>query len=506
MTSTLPPLRVGGKVTQQVLQQLPTPPPKNGLHIGARAQRRITGIPQQESKAKVEEKVDTARYRNSYKHNLCLDMLKDGFHMSYCELFNLMKQQREERDLLGPDSGLQDEPLLEEQAEKLDVLQEHLTGAESAQRRGKMDVVYQHLLTLAQYFEETKDTWLADHFYAKSLSTSLKVRGDSRRKEAEANSNMGLAQEKRGNVMGAIGYFEAYYKLTKGRVWQNDDGEDLHANSCEHLRRVYTTIAEQMNPSDPMEAIEYLLKAYDMAKEGGESAVEGLAGYRLGNAYEEIGDPETAILYHNGYLEKCQQNGDDVGMGMACQALAKAHEKQGDIDSAIKYLEMFVELAERAKHLEAQGKACSCLGAIYNSIGKYEEAAKYFQCAYEVARELNDPETIEVTRVQYGIAIAHSLLAGFAECLNDITRPNTERILSWKSSRIDSFTPEALQATLDTTKPTSTEDKEEESGSLGSNGDSGVSGDAPASEEQGVAEVDSGAVTEEEEPKEESQS
>ena len=47
--------------------------------------------------------------------------------------------------------------------------------------------------------------------------------------------------------MGAIGYFEAYYKLTKGRVWQNDDGEDLHANSCEHLRRVYTTIAEQVN-------------------------------------------------------------------------------------------------------------------------------------------------------------------------------------------------------------------------------------------------------------------
>lgn len=29
---------------------------------------------------------------------------------------------------------------------------------------------------------------------------------------------------------------------------------------------------------------------------GGDSQQEGLAGYRLGNAHEEIGDAETAIL------------------------------------------------------------------------------------------------------------------------------------------------------------------------------------------------------------------
>ena len=29
---------------------------------------------------------------------------------------------------------------------------------------------------------------------------------------------------------------------------------------------------------------------------GGDDQQEGLAGYRLGNAYEEIGDAETAIL------------------------------------------------------------------------------------------------------------------------------------------------------------------------------------------------------------------
>ena len=52
-------------------------------------------------------------------------------------MFNLMRQQREEHELLGPESGLQDEPLLQDEPEKLDQLHHHLTTAEAAQRRGK---------------------------------------------------------------------------------------------------------------------------------------------------------------------------------------------------------------------------------------------------------------------------------------------------------------------------------------------------------------------------------
>ena len=61
-----------------------------------------------------------------------------------------------------------------------------------------MDQVYHSLLALARFFEETEDFWLSDHFYGSCLMTSLKIRGDGRRKESEANCNMGLASEKRG--------------------------------------------------------------------------------------------------------------------------------------------------------------------------------------------------------------------------------------------------------------------------------------------------------------------
>lgn len=77
------------------------------------------------------------RYRNTYEHNLCLDMLKEGFHQSFRELFNLMEKQKSDIASLGPDSGLSDQPLLEDEPEKLDQLKHHLTTAEAAKRRGE---------------------------------------------------------------------------------------------------------------------------------------------------------------------------------------------------------------------------------------------------------------------------------------------------------------------------------------------------------------------------------
>ena len=41
-----------------------------------------------------------------------------------------------EKQKIGPDSGLQDEPLVEDQPEKLEKLRSNLTAAEAANRRG----------------------------------------------------------------------------------------------------------------------------------------------------------------------------------------------------------------------------------------------------------------------------------------------------------------------------------------------------------------------------------
>ncbi|XP_066286220.1 tetratricopeptide repeat protein 29-like [Branchiostoma lanceolatum] len=385
------------------------------------------------------DKLETARYRNSYKHNLCLEMLREGFHKSFTELFQLMKKRKDEREEAGQDSLLWQEPLLEDQPEKLDQIKHYLTRGEAARRMGNMEEVYHCQYQLAKYFQSTSDTWLSDHFFQACLQTSLSVRGDGRRKEAEANCNIGLAYEERGEYDRAAQHFVEFHELASGRNWKDASGKTLEASSCDHLSRIYTTIADQMKAQDPQGAIQYLAKAFEMAKEGGDSYKEGLASYRLGKAYESSADSETAILYLNGYLEICKANGDDMGFGQACEAIAKSYESQGKIEESIQYLEAFVDVAERTHQDTALVNACSCLGVIYNSLGKYGHACQYFGKAYETARELNNPGMMAAARVQYGVSNAHHRLGDYAGHLQTPMRYQMERMIEWKDVRFDEF-------------------------------------------------------------------
>lgn len=64
-------------------------------------------------------------------------MLQNGFHLSFCELFALIKRQEDNRQQAGPESLMWSMTLLKDEHDKLDVLKQHLTRAEIAQRKGK---------------------------------------------------------------------------------------------------------------------------------------------------------------------------------------------------------------------------------------------------------------------------------------------------------------------------------------------------------------------------------
>ena len=105
-----------------------------------------------------------SRYHNSTLHNICIDMLEDGFHQSFTELFTLVEQQRLQHERAGPSAVLL-EPLIEGNVMKLEQLRTQLTTAEEARMVGDLNSVYVALKNLAEFFEQTKDTWLSDHFF-----------------------------------------------------------------------------------------------------------------------------------------------------------------------------------------------------------------------------------------------------------------------------------------------------------------------------------------------------
>lgn len=63
-------------------------------------------------------------------------MLQEGFHLSFKEFFSLLQRWKADRSAASPDSKLWLRRPLEEQPHKLEMLKEHLTRAEAAQRAG----------------------------------------------------------------------------------------------------------------------------------------------------------------------------------------------------------------------------------------------------------------------------------------------------------------------------------------------------------------------------------
>ncbi|XP_069832985.1 tetratricopeptide repeat protein 29 isoform X2 [Dendropsophus ebraccatus] len=324
-------------------------------------------------------KEETAIYQNSFKHSICIEMLRQGYHTSFSEVFTLIHKWNALRDAAGPGSAIWQQKPLEEQHEKLDQLQHFLTRAEAAQRSGQLEKAVEH--------------------------------------------------------------YEAFYHLTVGRIWKDETGRTHNSLACENLWRIYTLLSDKMlENKEWQQAIKTLIKALDMAREGCDKKMEGEAAYRLGLAHITSGNPQTAIKSLTTYMEISKELGDNVGLGKAYEAMAKALESQGKIVESIKYLENFIEVAKTSNLGQSLAETCICLGDIFNARGDYEKACHYFSQAYETAVTLGQIQLIEEAQVHFGIAKAHRMMLAVSRHTEAADYVSMEYLLAWKKNRSDMFT------------------------------------------------------------------
>ncbi|ELK17513.1 Tetratricopeptide repeat protein 29 [Pteropus alecto] len=241
-------------------------------------------------------KEEVAAYRNSYKKSICVDMLRDGYHKSFTELFALMEKWDALREAARVRSLLWLQRPLEEQPDKLDHFYYYLTRAEVAERKGYFEDVYNNLYALACYFNNSEDKWVRNHFYERCFQIAQLIKIDGGKKEAEAHGHMGLLFEEDDQLLEAAEHYEAFHQLTQGRVWKDETGRFLNLLACESLLRTYRLLADKMlENKEYKQAISTLLKASEIAKEGNDKRMEGEASYYLGLAYLAAGNYETAL-------------------------------------------------------------------------------------------------------------------------------------------------------------------------------------------------------------------
>ncbi|KAM6206557.1 LOW QUALITY PROTEIN: tetratricopeptide repeat protein 29 [Sarcoramphus papa] len=386
-------------------------------------------------------KQEAAANRNSYKKNICIDMLRQGYHKSFSELFALIQKWNALREAAGPGSAIWQQKSLEEQPDKLDQLYHFLTRAEAAQRAGHYEEVYDNQLNLAYCFDDPEDKWLSNYFYEQCFNTAQLIKIDGGKREAQAHLNMGLINEEQGHVMKAAEHYEAFYQLTEGSTWKDETGHTYNSLACEHLWRIYTLLADKMlENKEYQQAIKTLTKALKMAKEGGDMKMEGEAAYCLSLAYHFAGEQQTALSNLNTSVKIFTALCDSAGLGRAYAAIAKILVSQGKAAETIKYLGEFMKAAENAHLSQSLVDACVLLGNIYNERGNYKEAFEYFSQASEAAKTLNNLPLVDETKTYCGIAKAHKLMVAFNSHIEAEDPVSLNYLLAWKENRSDMCT------------------------------------------------------------------
>lgn len=73
-----------------------------------------------------------------------------------------------------------------------------------------------------------------------------------------------------GQLHDATEHYEAFHRLTQGRLWKDESGRLLYLLACESLLRTLRLLADKMlENKDYKQAIKVLIKASEIAKDGG---------------------------------------------------------------------------------------------------------------------------------------------------------------------------------------------------------------------------------------------
>uniref|UniRef100_A0A4W4E2E1 Tetratricopeptide repeat domain 29 n=1 Tax=Electrophorus electricus TaxID=8005 RepID=A0A4W4E2E1_ELEEL len=384
------------------------------------------------------EILQNIQFRNTLRQNLCVSMLREGFHRSFAEFFSLLERWRASREAAGPGSALWQQRPLEKHPRKLEPLREHLTRAESAERAGSYVEVYENYLALARFFSEPEDRWIRYHFYELSLLSAGKIKMDSGKREAEANGHMGEVYLEQGPL--AREHYEVFYNLAVGRLWQDESGNTHHSRACMGLCRIYTLLAQrQLQTKDYRTAIQILTKAYDMAKEGTHTQTH--VSMRTLAYLLSLSDPYQFL---STFAEIATGLDDAAGLGKAYKAIAKslemcAYATPRPSHIYTHHIAYFKFLKKTCPDFLNRSSVCVCVYARMCMQGQYDRGSDYFSQAYELACSLGSVPALRKAQACVGVARAHALLRPYSAAVVTGGPRSLLALIRWKEVREDGF-------------------------------------------------------------------
>ncbi|XP_071315666.1 tetratricopeptide repeat protein 29 [Trachinotus anak] len=376
---------------------------------------------------------EIAQFRNSLKHNICVQMLQEGYHRSFSELFLVLQYDQDRRAAAEPGSALSLQTPLEEQRDKLETIRLHLSRAEQAERIGSWSVLCEQRLLLARFFSAPEDLWLSLHFYH---GCADREQGGRSRPATEARACMAELYLQQGELQEAMHQAELCVRQAEDGSWLDSSGRPLRLRGRQTLWGIYNQLADApLDAANYEEALKLLHKAHKIATESEDKQIEGEAAYRLGVAYQHTGDHNTATKFFSTSMQIYGTLQEADGLVKAYKAMAKSMESQGNIDETARCLEKLVDITRSNRLQRNLADACQCLGNIYYTVGQQRRAYECFLQGYEVASDIEDEVLLKEAQALLANARAHSLIRKHSADMETVSPAALQRLLTWKGTR-----------------------------------------------------------------------
>lgn len=257
-------------------------------------------------------------------------------------------------------------------------------------------------------------------------------RGDAG--EAEALSNLGVAQSDVGNYAEAADLYRQAWRLTKHLGDKMSEAYVLNNVGYAHYR---------LGEYD--EALGYYLQALEFEAVNRRSS-HALLLDNIGLSYEKLGDLERAVRFQQQSLNLREEIGDKRGVGQSLDGLGSAYLALGRGAEARACLERSLELKEAVGDKKGQTETCTLLGSLELSEGRPGQAKHVLQRALALAEGIADRECrCDVHRV---LARAHKLAGDFSGALEHLEHHHALR--DELSSEVSRQKLRALHVTFET--------------------------------------------------------
>lgn len=149
-------------------------------------------------------------------------------------------------------------------------------------------------------------------------------------------------------------------------------------------------------------ALQYLMQALEMFREGGDRINEAQVLSNLGMVYGVTGEYEHALDVYRQTLAIYEQLDSTHGYGFALNNVAMVYVEAGKPEEALVPARESLSIARELEHRSMEINALDTLGAAYLDLGESEKALVHFQKSAELAAELGERHSEVAARIHIG--------------------------------------------------------------------------------------------------------